>query len=406
LKPELIAGSTYRCVFDYCGKIVDMTTTGVGVYKYGYLKIAYYEKNQEYLTFKILTEDGEFIIFKGADKIAINGKGGIEARDVLSLEWADFKPQLIRYRNNSDGEITSIEMSEVTQNPSTMLHRINSTLSHDKWYSAQSSFSGKVAVSDNAVVFTIPDDTRSDDDRLYGASRGVKALNNGVDGYFAYKEKANDMQASVIVAVGNPISSARDGYGNIMIVSKTVDTINEDSEAMLEINGVTRNGAESFMIRKDDISETIDYQPGDIVRYTIYEGNVAMDIVKLFDYEAGRGLDNLDSLASYEDSIEYPSSSTFNNYNVSVMGYVVDTDGKFVKVNQNRKSDASYNESNDMFYNVSGLPIFMFNPEKGKNDKLTQIKEVNIPDASTVNDPYIYIFSVYSSAKFAVVYVN
>lgn len=399
---EITFEGTYKCLIDYSGNIVDMTSTGTSAYKFAYLRDVYLDSDGITLVFKMFTEDGEFMMLEGAEKISVNGAQRVSYDQVLSLAWVDFSPQLIRYKINEEGKVNAVHLAEVTQNKSNMLTKVNSSLNSHSWVASQSSFEGVVPVSDGALVFTVPEAGQEGDKRFYMVNKGTKSL-SGKLSYYAYKTRASDMRADVIVSVGSAAASAANG-GNIMIVSKIKETVTSDVEPAYKVEGVTNNGEAQFLILKDDVQGTFDYEPGDIIRYTIYEGDRAYDIVKLFDYAPGAGIAYDQN--SYTSPIVAPASSFYYTKNVSTMGYIIDTDGRFVKVNENKKSDTSYNQGSDLYFQVSGLPIYHFTSDTTQKERIKKIKEVNIPDASSGKNPYAYIYSIYESVKFIVVYDN
>ena len=400
-------GTTYRCLLDYLGNIVDMTVTGTDVYKYGYLKYIVFDENK--LNLEILTEDGVLTLFKSDDKIRINDQSDIKDSEVLNLNWIDFKPQLIRYKLNSDGIITSLQLTEVTLNPTSAFYKMYTSSESEKlrWYSSQKCFSGKVAVSDKAIIFSIPSASQdADNDLLYTAEKNLKLLDNGFSSIIAYKSNKDNMVADVIVAVGSSVSAAEKGYGNIMSVSHITTALDENGDEAYKFSGVTKNGFESFVISKTNVEDNMTYSAGDIVRYTTYNSSNALDITKMFDYKETAGVSGMDDYLSITDPMEFPSSASFSEWNVSTIAYIIDRDGSYIKTNMNKKSSESYSSASDMYYYLNGIPLYLFDNSKEKEDKISQITDINIPVAQGSKNPYIYLFSVYGSMKFGVIYTD
>lgn len=407
LKEFMTMGSTYKCTLDYLGNIVDMTIAGTDVYKYGYLKYIVFDENK--LSLEILTEDGVLTLFKGNDKIRINDQSDIKDSDVLNLNWIDFKPQLIRYKLNSDGIITSLQLTEVTKNPTSAFYKMYTSSESEKlrWYSSQKCFSGKVAVSDKAIIFSIPSASQdADNDLLYTAEKNLKLLDNGFSSIVAYKSNKDNMVADVIVAVGSSVSAAEKGYGNIMSVSHITTALDENGDEAYKFSGVTKNGFESFVISKTNVEDNMTYSAGDIVRYTTYNSSNALDIAKMFDYKETAGVSGMDDYLSITDPMEFPSSASFSEWNVSTIAYIIDRDGSYIKTNMNKKTSESYSSASDMYYYLNGIPLYLFDSSKEKEDKISQITDINIPVAQGSKNPYIYLFSVYGSMKFGVIYTD
>lgn len=297
-------GQNAAYYLDFTGSIAAVNTKFIGTGRtYGWLQNAAPTKGLDTtLQLKIFTEDGEWKVFKLADKISFNGTDGLDSLSLIGSQtsenlwaagnapsiWADGKivPQLVAYKTNAEGFITEIETAANRSNPQTKdADKIGGDFSMDWYYgkldgdgyanehefngvtgdgnvkknkvrymNAGGLFFGRVRTDDNTKFFVIPLDASKDE--AYMIRNAGNFYTEGT-GYVAFYDVDDTYYCGAMVMHKyfdyDPTQGSGEDYDNIKLpveespvalITGKATVLGEDGEVLNALKMYTSQGAE------------------------------------------------------------------------------------------------------------------------------------------------------------------
>ncbi len=236
----------------------------------GYLINAKYSESDEQLFFKIYTQDGELKRFETAEKVRIDGKTHKERETAYNVFYATAgnKPQLVVYRINDDEKITYIDTLYQNTAAGENDYNLSVNLSWDSYYLRQTGTIGRMGIfASNAVIFGVPSaaelpTANEEDFQIYT----TKALCN-----YAYHEletyKLSPSTAYETIAV-TEIKETEIKHGtHSYVLSKIVQTINEDDEPVWKLQMYGSSGALTMNTEAGYDISSLNLTRGDIITF-------------------------------------------------------------------------------------------------------------------------------------------
>ncbi len=267
---------------DYLGRAVGFRTDkgSTKSWSYGYLLRTYTETDEEeeyYL--KTLTESNVVENLKMAKRFSIDFQN-VQKSDMENAVAA-LSEGVIRYKTNSDGEITKLDTVEPDTNPDSLTKKYESDSIGYKGLGVNS-FSHMAAMDENTVVFVTPKGGGAVSD--YSKRDSSYFSNDSSYDIVAYGKKDAIVSDVIVVRKNNSVDSSSAEYGIVKEISKG---LNEDDEgvnilSLSSLSGTYITDEVCYVSNDVDVSGIT---PGQIVKYTknVKDEVIALNI--MYDYE-------------------------------------------------------------------------------------------------------------------------
>lgn len=293
-------GKTYCFYLDHLGNIAYIGDVDTRTMTYGYLIKAVYDDSfsEDFVQFKIFTENNEMVTLDGAKRVKIDGKSykdNSEIKQYFDDPYSDSKtqPQLIEFRVNSDNQISEIDTALV-QNPNEddnySLHPVYDS-SETHWYQS-GRFGLKALLNSGTVTFFVPDDASSEQ-KYYRVGSYSGYFDSGETATTAeiYYRSKNSGYVDVMVAKSDAYS-IKGTAETIMILEDIKTALNDEDEIVTELGGysngsyitaqVDSNKVQAGM-KKGDLIATYKNGIGEIgkaeIVYDLSEGEVPANFI-------------------------------------------------------------------------------------------------------------------------------
>ncbi len=308
-------GDTIKFYLDSAGKIAYIDADGIreGTH-YGIVtKMILDEDEEDHLIVKIFDSDGTFKRLIAEKKLKINQKS---YKIKEEGEWKDFWPdgttdkrRLAEYKVSEDGRLTSIQFAKDTEYNDLSLGKaytgfrrvyigdgksLTYKLAGAHFVNTDTSVLGVLTTfeTDNStVVFTIPNDQAAADS-YYSIGNASYSNNEGVtcDMY-----RTGESKTIPFMVVKGDETRSEDQRKRIL-VKKIVETVNEDDEAVVGIEGTIDGKIDQTLYIKSQDSfrlangntleeEARTLHAGDYLTYRVNTKNEIVYFMKMFDYE-------------------------------------------------------------------------------------------------------------------------
>ncbi len=301
-------GETASFCLDFLGRIVDTDkASALGDVASGYVvKLFDFNNEKAYDTtaaLKIYDELGRMYTYLCAKKVTVDSKA--ENGNLYALLSAkNIVNEVILFRVNEKGEInyidTPVEYRDniQTDDRDTLIKAAsNGTESRGLYYSERNkSFAGRVNLTDNTIIFKIPQNTDTDDVTEYGIIRTsdlIDAVYYPVQGYTIDPESpfAN-------VAVIKDTKKNLGSRNGLAVVVSVNEAVNEQNEPTYSLDVYDDSGEHSYAVKSKTLVDSAilesgtaaGTQPkisaGDLVRYSVNSANEIDQIVLIYDESA------------------------------------------------------------------------------------------------------------------------
>lgn len=273
-------------------------------------------------------------------------------------------PQLIRYKINSNGEITHIETTEFGEYK--RVYPASDEFSEIKY--GFNTFNAECAIGDNTKVIVVPNSAEDQNAEYNYLSTGNGYFSNA--GYYrikAYKEVNDDIVSDVILVEN---SNKVVGSSDIGVVDGISRTTNSAGDETIEIEVMKTDGKKVTALFKDveqyNLSTPERY---DIVCYNLNGDNTIRVLEKLYDNNSGK------TNTSYSGS-----NRSLDNLCTLVNGKIADRNGNFVIVTDTLKDDKPY------VFDASAAKILICEKESNRGVRVGTI--LDLEDYNHYNTDY------------------
>lgn len=215
------------------------------------------------LQIKMYTGMGELGIFNTAPSFVIDGK---KYKSISKIPGSLANAGLIRYKLNSNGEVTFIDTPGKGQTEEE--YSLNTVKeNHQSQFFYGHIFRDGPEVSSDAVVFTVPDLSRDNlDEKEFNVGNRSILSNKLSYKVNAYTLGTDHFTPDVVVAQ-NPSDAALIDTSPFAVVKKVQKVIGNDGEIAYEVT-LVNGGGEKRCYTDIEVWETHDVQLGDIIQYT------------------------------------------------------------------------------------------------------------------------------------------
>lgn len=299
---------------DIAGNIAGFRAQANADMKYGYLiRTAPDDDDENVLMLKIF--DGSFKVLKCAERVKINNSVK-RTPEAITAEFCNeqtgFESQIIRYRTNSDEQITVIETAKIPEVNEEITNRlfleaeIPKTSTGDKGVYYVPSYEHFVtyyfAFDSASKIFCIPDNLA--DESAYKLISPDLLAEGALNGMKAYKTNKNDDYCCVgvyrdsVMGIDKTRVAAKGAY----VVSDIETTINEDDEPIIRLKCYSGLSEKTYTVDDEDIVEIItkNVHVGDIVAFDINSlDNTLTTFRKDYDYATNSVMGTMKSNNSY-----------------------------------------------------------------------------------------------------------
>lgn len=284
-----------RFYLDIEGKVaaVDTTavTTGVAIRgSYGYLVGAAKTGTlDETLQFKIFTANGDTEVIDAATKIRLNDKYGLTPDEVLTTFGKDGKvtPQLITYETNSSGKLTGLDIAADKTATGEVNREVftKNIAAAEQIYKSASGMLGNVKVTDDTLIFDIPQDAGTDTTR-YSVRNNTMFSNNKPYDIIVYDLKEDFSAGAIVVTSTTGVTEAE---SPIVLVDEIAEGQNDDFDSVDIVYGL-ENGSRVELMSTDKSVFVKDggnsIAQGDVFQYSTNAKGEVDKITVLFDASA------------------------------------------------------------------------------------------------------------------------
>lgn len=297
---------------DYCGNIAGVREVYSGELRYAYLVEAkidrYYGENDEERVFvELFDQDGTEKKIYLAEKVRINDVFYKKKPDAIIDSGLSLSVKILKYKLNSNGEISTIYVYDGTSNK--FIRQLHSGSAY--WNQKQRSFDGKVTIESDAPVFVVPEGYGVEDYSVVGLSS------------FAHDRKAT----SKVYTMGDNVygevvvrDSVNTSYERqIGMVKKITYVLDEYGDPCTNVTVVYNSSTQEFALTKDEVIENVEV--GDIVKISLDHNKKIQKFLHIYD-------SSRKSLVQDTNPYEPQSGAGYRSENRCYLGYAYDvTDG-------------------------------------------------------------------------------
>lgn len=284
---EITMGTEGVFYLDVDGRIAAADTTVQVSNNYAYLVKAYADMNtDEVARFKLYTKNGEEKVIEASEKIRFNGKSGNLATAVvekLNDENGATVKQLVTYGLNADGKLVSLNTAndKTASGEADENHFTKNYVLKGAKYNAKLNSLGKIKLSENTVIFDIPENaTDSSDYSIANISMFEDEQNYDVIVF----DRTDDFFAKAVIVTNAAFQTNADSA--IAVVSKIVSAV-KDTDEITDKLYAYRDGVQTAVnAESEGVLVNAAGQPlknGDIIQYQTNAKGEISSVRVLFD---------------------------------------------------------------------------------------------------------------------------
>lgn len=378
---------------------------------YGFITRVFTDENDEESIFiKMFTQDDEFVTYKGADSLKIDGihyKNAGAAIEQIKSSSEKFKiytksnftntngsEQLVRFKLNADEELISVDtVDENYSNEakekecfqfSEYMAASNSNVLH--CFKSARNIEGRIGLAKDLLTFEIPNDISDID------GYGMMPLSNYGDN-ISVPVCAFDMDEFNVAKVIMKCESSSEAVPskeleNMMLVEKKSIALNDNDESITVLSGVKiKNGQSCELILSERVKNADDIKKGDVVRWVAGNSGEAK-VIQIASSADGNG----DVLTKSS-----PYTSYYSDFRISY-GTVYDISDEYMLV--------EYSNGIKEVYILSGVASLLECDVSGKGEissgNYSSIKTAK--DYGTDKATKVFTYQNYSLPKTIVIY--
>jgi len=326
---------------DFMGNIVALDSEVSGGMAYGYIlnaKLAINDEGEQVVRVEVLSEIGSIInYYLCPERIYIDGERSVKyynPEDVLSNFTAN-KNKIIRYDVNDEREIKKVDFAVAIEGEDEPTIDDRLYISHPSaelyWRKSYKTFSTKVMVNENTVVFKVPERPDEAEKTDYQVIRDVNKLSDGRYVAEAYKVGKDSMTSNVIVLKQN-FNNYSDSAA-FYVVKDVEQELNQYDEITYAITLDGQSGEKIYSAKTASVVEN-PHKSGNMS--DTYRAIQSGDIIRCLFDETGAVITDITICYQAEEDLEI-SVSDIGSYNWNdssrvIAGYVYDMDDTLMSI--------------------------------------------------------------------------
>ncbi len=298
---NLVLGNNTTILLDRDGKVTGIKKGTTSAYQYAYVIGAESEDLLETVTLKLYTQEGILDVYEVKCKIELDGQTGVSGMKAIealqnakNVSAGGDISQMVRLKINEAGIITAIDTTlPNSANVDDQLTMVMDATSQ-AYRNDSKSFEGKFILTENSVIFSIPNDLSKTE------SYGVKTYTDVTNGSYDIKAfNVNSKGEIGAVALFGDIKAEMDNDVAWSVLLKKTQVASDDGDIVdkmyffnaknqseYEVTTSERSGYYSFLAADNKVLTYEDIHPGDICRVAINpEDNTLQLLEQIFDVQ-------------------------------------------------------------------------------------------------------------------------
>jgi len=288
---EMKIGAGGLFYLDVDGRIAAANLSTASKKSFGYLIETAKDTRRE-IAVKLMSETSEKLTTRFADKVNLNGEVVKIEKDDYTDKLLGLSAQLVVYGLNDegfvnyidtaykddDGTITDLKETENIQNSLCMYYDGFSEGTTLQYRYTPKVFGGKIAASDNTLIFQIPQDPETaDEDDYWVYTLSWYMMENDKKCIQAYKTNHDSLTAEVVLLYKEDVNMDYvPSTTAISVVDRVRRTLNEDGEYPYQLRVYTGKNQREYVTLDDSLVEghTLNGEPysigvGDVIKITV-----------------------------------------------------------------------------------------------------------------------------------------
>lgn len=326
---EIKTGKTYKFYLDCDDKIAYAQESGVSEKSAILFAASVVGVFEPTCTVRVYTEDGEWKELVLAETVTYNNKR-TDAKSVTdSLDYSrNGKLSVIRYRINSNGEISAIDtpiifadIDDANKNAKDDEFNAVENLT-DNYRPNNSSFDSEIFISDNAVIWFVDTD-KQDDEKSYSLGSKTILQNDEVCSFNAYNIDEGMFSNLIIVMRSASTITSSIQQAELFVIDDVMQSINSKKEIAYSISGKMGPYEQFSYYCDESIAQGL--KKGDVISVHTDSNGVIDKIKQYFVY----GNNNVENMYSYPTAM--------HTIETIVKGRVMENsaDNKWIKIDCN-----------------------------------------------------------------------
>lgn len=228
-----------------------------------YVIRAAYEQDGDCLKFKIFDEKGNYKIVSSENKVSIDDKKYYADEDTVSTVFTQtningetvFKPQLMLFKQNSDGVIKKIYRATDENGTTKALIKDQTLTASTKYFAVARAAQGIIGLNvlydNNTKVLTVPEDAevRSADAEKF--SVGLPADGKGYQNAVTYKVTTDDVFYAQYILYKSKIQIDIAEHPQFFVIDSFSTALNKDDEVVQQVSGFLGGAERTYALNYD-----------------------------------------------------------------------------------------------------------------------------------------------------------
>lgn len=227
---------------------------------YGYMKKIYIDEVDEKAYFELFSQEAVFVKGQISEKVKLNGARirNTEAllEDGILFPEGKFKPQLVKFKLDGDGKMTSLKIASeaVATNPMQTDEEeltYNGTVTDGEMRPSGQKYAYKYLYTDDTIVFNVPAANDISNERKYSISE--KVYTDGEDLTLKLYDVGFDYIIGAAVQVDGANSVNFDNQQSLTIITDICQVYDEETqEVCMALTGITDGEEQTYTCTLED----------------------------------------------------------------------------------------------------------------------------------------------------------
>ncbi len=367
---------------DINGKLAAFKSSKSSDFTYGVVYKCWYDNEEEQTGLKIFTESEKFEGFFLKDKISINGTnykaatstGGNLIANTLQIGT------VIRYKLGDNGEIAKIEfpLAMITDrggNKSPADSDDFRTLYEGSSFKYRNGmFDGKVVITDNTVIFSVPKSSNWSDTDIFG-TLSTKSFSGGTSyskNYKAYVVGESPVSVADVMIVEDMTKGSIGNTTNMVFVTDVGEGLDPENDICQVIKGVSGGNTVEYYCVDDTIIAESALKRGDVIRVGVNSANKVNKVEKIYNAD---GSNKNGALLVPDEGISENTASFDSEYRVAI-GTVQDVEDGYMRFSMRKISGEKFFDD-PALCRTDGATIIKYDTKNTRN---------HVPSPCSVNE--------------------
>jgi hypothetical protein len=302
-------------------------------YRYGYVIRTYVPDGEETRSsIKMYTLDNIIKDFNCADSVTIDGKRFKDTSDIDSylksknIDENSVK-QIIKYKLNDDGEVSSILTTDYVDDSMLMQYENRFTRYNDlidSYYSKDyRAYLGSIRVDMNTIIMYVPNNTSEETNiSSYGVEKFADFASQTCEKVEVYNLSRDKTAGLIVIHAGNSLKES----ASVAVIQDIITVVDDAGNERYHLKAIV-NGSEEEYDFTEECTPTKLYRGTDSnpVESTIKRGDMIRIVLnendQICDYQKVFSLSDADDPTIVKRGNEYPEKNTYVGSQVNMISY-------------------------------------------------------------------------------------